>query len=165
MPSPHDGSLREMRQTRTKTVAMASALGVAVLALGACSSGNDNPAIGGGGSVGQMSEVTMQALNGGQSGIATVTESPDLMLTVAIKLQNAPGTQEPAGVHAGTCAGIDPAMKFPLSSVIDGQSTTTSVKTTLGELSSKPYVIIVHRSGTDSTPVSCGGIPQVSSTP
>ncbi|HMC08537.1 MAG TPA: hypothetical protein VKL22_04370 [Actinomycetota bacterium] len=154
-----------MRPARTKMAAMTSALGAAVLALGACSSGNDNPAIGGGGSVGQISEVTMQALNGGQAGTATLTESPDLMLTVTVKLQKTPGAQEPAGVHAGTCGGIDPATKFPLSSVIDGQSTTTSVKTTLGELSSRPYVIVVQRSGTDSTPVSCGAIPQASASP
>jgi len=154
-----------MRPARTKMAAMTSALGAAVLALGACSSGNDNPAIGGGGSVGQISEVTMQALNGGQAGTATLTESPDLMLTVAVKLQKTPGAQEAAGVHAGTCGGIDPATKFPLSSVIDGQSTTTSVKTTLGELSSRPYVIVVQRSGTDSTPVSCGAIPQASASP
>ena len=39
------------------------------------------------------------------------------------------------------------------------------VKTTLGELSSRPYVIVVQRSGTDSTPVSCGAIPQASASP
>src|SRR5436853_7562908 len=109
MPSPHDGSLREVRQPRTRTVAMASALGVAVLALGACSSGNDNPAIGGGGSVGQISDVTMQALNGGQAGTATLTESPDLVLTVTVRLQNAHGTQEPAGTSACTRAVLEPA--------------------------------------------------------
>jgi hypothetical protein len=56
-------------------------------------------------------------------------------------------------------------VKFPLSSVTGGHSTTSPVNTTLGELSSSPYVIVVQRSGTDATPVSCGQIPQATATP
>jgi hypothetical protein len=126
----------------------------------ACSSGNDNPSIGGG-TAGQIVDVTMQALNGGPSGTAKLSESPDLMLTVTITLNSAPGVQEPAAIHPGTCAGIDPTAKFRLSSVSGGTSTTRSLNSTLGELSSSPYVIVVQRSGTDPTPVSCGPIPLV----
>ncbi len=147
---------------KTGLGAALAALLVAVLALGACSSSaNDNPTIGGG-NVGQTSEVTMQAMNGGQSGTASLAESPSLLLTVTITLQNPSVAQEPAGIHVGTCTSFTPTAKFALSSVVGGKSTTSSLNTTLGELSSSPYVIVVQRSGTDPTTASCGPIPPAS---
>lgn len=144
--------------------ALPATLLAALLALVACSSGNDNPSIAGGGTnVGQTADVSMQAENGGQSGTATLDESPSLDLTVTIRLQNPISTQEPAGIHAGTCSSFTPDAKFALSSVANGASTTSALNTTLGELSSSPYVIVVQRSGTDPTAVSCGAIPQAAS--
>ena len=135
---------------------------VAALALAGCSSpANDNPTIGGG-NVGQISDVTMQAVNGGQSGTATLSESPSVVLTVTISLQNAPGPQQPASIHTGTCTSFDGAAKFALSPVVSGKSTTSPLNTTLGELSSSPYVIVVQRSATDPTTASCGVIPVAS---
>ena len=131
----------------------------AVITLAACSSStNDNPTIGGG-AVGQISDVTMQAVSGGQSGTARLSESPSVVLTVTISLQNAPGARQPASIHAGTCNGFDAAPKFPLNAVVNGQSTTSPLNSTLGELSSSPYVIVVQRSTTDPTTASCGVIP------
>ena len=134
----------------------------AALTLAACSSSaNDNPTIGGG-AVGQISDVTMQAVNGGQSGTARLSESPSVVLTVTISLQNPPGAQgsrQPASIHAGTCNSFDAAAKFPLNAVVNGQSTTSPLNSTLGELSSSPYVIVVQRSATDPTTASCGVIP------
>ena len=145
-------------------LAWAAALMAAAAVLGSCSSSsNDNPTIGGG-AVGQISDVTMQAANGGQSGTAKLTESPSVVLTVSISLQNAPGAQQPASIHAGTCNSFAPAPKFALNAVVNGQSTTSPVNSTLGELSSSPYVIVVRRSTTDPTTASCGVIP-VASTP
>lgn len=127
--------------------------------MGACSSGsNDNPTIGGG-AVGQISDVPMTAVAGGQSGAAQISESPSVVLTVTISLVNAPGPQQPASIHAGTCNGFTPAPKFALSPVVDGRSTTSGLNTTLGELSASPYVIVVLRSTTDPTTASCGVIP------
>ena len=139
-----------------------AALAAATLVLVACSSSaNDNPTIGGG--VGQIADVTLQAVNGGQSGTATVTESPSLVMTVTVKLDNAPqGAQQPAGVHAGTCAIYDPKAKFGLNTVVSGTSSSSALNTTLGELQSSPYVIVVERAPGDTTAVSCGPIPQVS---
>lgn len=148
-------------------LAWAAALMAAAAVLGSCSSSsNDNPTIGGG-AVGQISDVTMQAANGGQSGTAKLTESPSVVLSVSISLQNATGSQlpqQPASIHAGTCNSFAPAPKFALNAVVNGQSTTSPVNSTLGELSSSPYVIVVQRSTTDPTTASCGVIP-VASTP
>jgi hypothetical protein len=142
-----------------------SALVAAALSLAACSSSaNDNPTIGGG-AVGQISDVTMQAANGGQPGAAKLTESPSVVLSVTISLQNAPGPQQPASIHAGTCNSFAPAPKFALNAVVNGQSTTSPVNSTLGELSSSPYVIVVQRSTTDPTTASCGVIPTAATTP
>ena len=136
----------------------------AAITLAACSSSaNDNPTIGGG-AVGQISDVTMQAANGGQSGTAKLTESPSVVLTVTISLQNAPRAQQPASIHAGTCTGFAPAPKFALNAVVNGQSTTSPLNSTLGELSSTPYVIVVQRSTTDPTTASCGVIPVAATT-
>lgn len=133
---------------------------LALGALGACkSSANDNPTIGGG-SVGQISDVTMQAVSGGQSGTATLSESPSLVLAVTINLTTAPAADEPASIHAGACSNFTPSAKFSLSPVSGGRSTTSGLNTTLGELSSSPYVIVVSRSASDPTTVSCGPIPQ-----
>ena len=137
------------------------------ITLAACSSPtNDNPTIGGG-AVGQISDVTMQAVNGGQSGTARLSESPSVVLTVTISLQHATGSQQPqqpASIHAGTCNGFDAAPKFPLNAVVNGQSTTSPLNSTLGELSSSPYVIVVQRSTTDPTTASCGVIPVAATT-
>jgi len=132
-----------------------------VVLVGCSSSANDNPTIGGG--VGQIADVTMQAVNGGPAGTATVTESPSLVMTVTVNLDNVgQGTQQPAGIHAGTCATYDPKAKFGLNVLVGGKSSSTALNTTLGELQSSPYVIIVERAPGDTTAVSCGPIPQVS---
>ena len=132
----------------------------AALTLVACSSpASDNPTIGGG-AVGQISDVAMQAVNGGQSGTARLSESPSVVLTVTISLQQSvPGAQQPASIHAGTCNGFDAAPKFALDPVVNGKSTTSPVNSTLGELSSSPYVIVVQRSASDPATTSCGVIP------
>jgi hypothetical protein len=137
----------------------------AAITLAACSSStSDNPTLGGG-AVGQISDVTMQAVNGGQSGTARLSESPSVVLTVTISLQqNAPGARQPASIHAGTCNGFDAAPKFPLNAVVNGQSTTSPLNSTLGELSSSPYVIVVQRSASDPTTASCGVIPVAATT-
>ena len=147
------------RPSRRRVRISVVALVAAAVAMGACSSSsNDNPTIGGG-AVGQISDVAMTAVAGGQSGTAKLTESPSVVLTVTIALANAPGPQQPASIHAGTCNSFDPSPKFALSPVVNGQSTTNGLNTTLGELSASPYVIVVRRSTTDPTTASCGVIP------
>ena len=155
-------------KTACRAAAVAAALVAAAVTLAACSSSaNDNPTIGGG-QVGQIADVAMQAVNGGQSGNAKLTESPSVVLSVTISLQNASGSQlaqQPASIHTGTCTSFAPAPKFALNPVVNGQSTTSPVNSTLGELSSSPYVIVVQRSTTDPATASCGVIPAASTSP
>jgi hypothetical protein len=150
---------------RSRIAAAAALIGVAVL-LTACHSGaNDNPAIAGGGrgAIGQMQDVTMTAVNGGQSGTAELLESPTLSLSITITLKGAPASiQEPAGIYSGTCSGANPATRIGLSPVIAGKSTSNNVNTTIDELSSTPHLIAVERSGLDATLISCGNIPLLS---
>jgi hypothetical protein len=149
-----------------RTAWKAALAAVAVVGLAACSSpANDNPTIGGG-QVGQLSDVVMQAVNGGQTGTARLTESPSVVLSVTISLQNTTGAQlpqQPASIHAGTCTSFAPDPKFALNPLVNGQSTTSPVNSTLGELSSTPYVIVVKRSTTDPATASCGVIPAATS--
>ncbi|HEU5001455.1 MAG TPA: hypothetical protein VFW71_01570 [Actinomycetota bacterium] len=156
-----------MTSVRLRRGAMVLAAVLLSGALAACTNANDNPTIGGGNAIGQTSDVTMTAVNGGQAGTAELLESPQLELTVKIALPTAPAaTQEPAGIHAGTCTTFNQTVAFQLSPVIRGSSTTSPLATTtINELSSTPYVIVVQRSGTDSTTVSCGAIPQIPTSP
>ncbi|GAC1369841.1 MAG: hypothetical protein NVSMB32_14480 [Actinomycetota bacterium] len=153
---------------RTIRVMPPFAAGLAVvLCLAACK-GNDNPALGGGG-IGQTQEVTLVATNGGQNGTAVLAESPSLVLSVTIKLSapasGAPAALEPAAIRAGTCTHPDASARFALSGVVNSQSTTKSLNTTLGELQSSPYVIVIQRSAQDPAIVSCGAIPTILATP
>lgn len=150
--------------TSRVAAALAASLAAAAL-LGACkSSSSDNPAIGGGG-IGQTAEVTMNPVSGGPSGTAALAESPALVFTLNLDLTPAVAVQEPAGLHTGTCNSFDPAVKFNLTPVSNGKSGTTLLNTTLSELQSSPYVIVVQRSATDSAAISCGQIPPATASP
>lgn len=143
---------------------LAASLASAVLLAACQSSGSDNPAIGGGG-VGQTADVAMNAVAGGPSGTASLAESPGLVFTLDLTLTPAAATEEPAGVHPGTCNSFDPTTRFALSPVSGGKSASTLLNTTLSELQSSPYVIVVQRSATDTAAISCGQIPEVAASP
>jgi hypothetical protein len=104
--------------------------------------------------------VTMQALNSsGQSGTATIARASGGNLTVQIALTGEPaGVSEPAHIHPGTCANLNPIPKVVLSPVVDGKSVTTipAPTSTPGARS-----IVVHKgSGADEKIyVACGDIP------
>jgi Cu/Zn superoxide dismutase len=104
--------------------------------------------------------VTMNALNGsGQSGTATIARGKPGNLTVTIDLNGEPaGASEPAHIHPGSCADLNPIPKVVLSPVVDGRSVTTIAAPT-----SNPgaRAIVVHKgTGADmKTYVACGDIP------
>src|SRR5712691_3793470 len=106
VPYPAVGRARGGQRMGLRMAGTVSALVALAVALGACNSSNDNPSlVGGSGGLGAISEVAMTAANGGQAGTTTLGQDPNLVLTVTIKLQNAPsGVQEPAAIHEGTCA-------------------------------------------------------------
>jgi hypothetical protein len=104
--------------------------------------------------------VVMQALNGSnQSGTATIARASGGNLTVHIALTGEPaGVSEPAHIHPGTCANLNPIPKVVLSPVVDGNSVSTIPAPT-----STPgaRAIVVHKgSGADEKIyVACGDIP------
>src|SRR5262249_61091583 len=58
----------------------------------------------------------------GESGTAKLTPQGD-QTKVEISLKGTPkGVAQPAHVHEGTCAQLDPKPKFPPSNVVDGKS-------------------------------------------
>jgi hypothetical protein len=102
--------------------------------------------------------VRMAAQNkSGESGTARLTPVGDDKTRVEISLKGAKGTQ-PAHIHEGTCAKLDPKPKQGLENVVDGKS-TTEVPMSLKDLRSGQYAINVHKSAEDlKTYVSCGNI-------
>jgi hypothetical protein len=111
-------------------------------------------------SSGKSVNVKMQAQNkSGESGSARLTpEGPD-KTRVEITLKGAPkGTPQPAHIHDGTCAQLDPKPKQGLENVVDGKSSTV-VPMGLDALRSGNMAINVHKSKEDiKTYVSCGNI-------
>ena len=101
--------------------------------------------------------VVMKALNGsGENGNATLRDTPK-GLVVTIHVKNAKGPQ-PAHIHKGSCAKLDPKPEYALSNVVNGMSVTTVPGVTIAKLGGKSAVN-VHKSLTDiPTYVSCGDI-------
>ena len=101
--------------------------------------------------------VNLSAQNAsGESGTATLTPQGD-KTQVVIKLTGAPdGTQQPAHIHDGSCAKLDPKPRVPLQNVVGGNSTTT-LDMKLVDIMSKGGAINVHKSAADvKTYVACG---------
>ncbi|MGP6157207.1 MAG: hypothetical protein ACLPYS_06810 [Vulcanimicrobiaceae bacterium] len=82
--------------------------------------------------------------NSGETG--TVILKPDGKKTViTITLAGAPASAQPAHVHPGTCAKLDPRPAYPLSNVLGGSSTTT-LDVPLAKLTGGGYAVNVHKS-------------------
>jgi hypothetical protein len=100
----------------------------------------------------------LNAQNGsGQHG--TVALKPRGAKTVVeIHLLGAPASAEPAHIHMGTCAHLNPAPKYPLTSVVNGISETT-VNEPMAVLLAGNLAINVHKSASDlKTYVACGNL-------
>jgi hypothetical protein len=103
-------------------------------------------------------KIPMKALNNsGEDGFATLRETPN-GLVVTIHIKNAKGPQ-PAHIHKGTCAKLDPKPEEALHNVVNGMSVTTVPGVTIAKLLATKHAINVHKSLTDiPTYVSCGDI-------
>jgi Cu/Zn superoxide dismutase len=99
------------------------------------------------------------AQNGsGETGTVTLKPDGDDATTVTVTLTGAPAAAQPAHIHPGTCAKLDPAPKFPLTNVVDGKSTTT-VKETVAKLTAGGFAVNVHKSTDDLKDyVACGDL-------
>lgn len=106
--------------------------------------------------------VTLEAQNAsGQGGSATLTPQGDAT-RIVILLGNAPqGVAQPAHIHLGQCDRLDPAPKWKLEAVKDGQSTTV-VPVRLDRILQDKAAINVHKSAEEvQVYVSCGNIVPV----
>jgi hypothetical protein len=104
--------------------------------------------------------INMGAQNGSkQDGMASVKDVSGGVL-VKIALKNTPsGSNEPAHIHKGTCAKLDPTPWKPLNNVVGGKSTTTVSGIMVADLKTSHYAINVHKSTADlKTYVSCGDL-------
>src|SRR5438552_9946512 len=113
------------------------------------------------GSYAQPIPVTIQLSeqNGsGESGTATLSDMGNGQTHVVLNLSNAPGVAQPAHIHKGTCANLDPTPTYPLTSVTNGQS-DTMVPVSLVNLTSGTFAINVHKSAAEAgVYVACGDI-------
>jgi hypothetical protein len=96
--------------------------------------------------------------NSGEKGSVRLTPQGD-KTKVDVNLKGAPkGVQQPAHIHEGSCAKLDPKPKYPLQNVVDGKS-SSEVPAKLDELTGGNMAINVHKSAEDvKTYVACGDI-------
>jgi hypothetical protein len=97
--------------------------------------------------------------NSGESGTAVLTEV-GAKTKVVVSINGAPaGAAQPLHVHKGTCAQLDPAPAFGLTTLSGGKSETT-IDIPLTNLQQGGYAINGHKSAQDAkTYVFCGNIP------
>jgi hypothetical protein len=159
----------------SKVVSIAAALGLALL-LAACGGGgkksntssqgpavqNVNPAhVARNAMSAHSMQINMGQLNNsGETGSATVADAKHGGVDVTVKLNNEPkGASEPAHIHKGTCAKLDPVPWKPLTAVDNGKSFTHVPGLSVAELKKGKYAINVHKSANDlKTYVSCGDL-------
>jgi Cu/Zn superoxide dismutase len=93
----------------------------------------------------------------GEKGTVTLTADGDKTI-VAVALTGAPASAQPAHIHPGTCTNLNPAPKYPLTSLTNGKSTTT-VDATLASLTAGGFAVNVHKSPDDLKDyVACGDL-------
>jgi Cu/Zn superoxide dismutase len=102
--------------------------------------------------------VDLAEQNGsGESGTATLTAEGD-QTRVVLDLSNPAADSQPAHIHEGTCADLDPAPAFGLPNVENGSAEAT-VDVSLDELTSGDFAVNVHKSNDEaSVYVACGNI-------
>lgn len=126
---------------------LAFALGAPVLAQ---SSPAPAPAAGG-----STTTLQLQPENGsGETGTVTMTPAAG-GIAVDVSTDKAPDSPQPAHIHKGTCAKLDPAPEYPLTNVTKssdgakGTSMTTVSGVTMAQLTSTPHAVNLHKSTSD----------------
>lgn len=148
---------------RTFGVVLVSALAAAGLAVAGCGGGGAGGTTAGGTTAPAGGTVTVQLAeqNGsGEAGTATLTSEGAASTKVVLELSNPPADPQPAHIHEGTCAKLNPTPKYALSNVVNGKSETT-VAVGLTALQQADYAINVHKSAAEAAVYfSCGDIPK-----
>lgn len=103
--------------------------------------------------------VHLTAQNGsGQSGTATLVQKGTGIVVTLMMAGIAHGVAEPAHIHAGTCANLNPAPKYPLTNATQGTTTTTIPNVQLSSVTGGHYAINVHDPKNLARYVACGNI-------
>jgi LPXTG-motif cell wall-anchored protein len=93
--------------------------------------------------------------NSGEEGTVVLSGMPGGTTKVEITLNGAAGLTQPAHIHLGNCAKLDPNPAYTLNAVVNGQSATT-LSVQIGDLLGGRYAVEVHKSASDTLPVACG---------
>ena len=134
------------------TITCLLALALATTALAACGGDDDD---GGGGDA--ISVSLSPVGDASQFGTATLTPEGD-QTRVVLDVDSPVSNSQPAHIHEGTCADLDPEPAFGLPNVVDGRSEST-VDVSLETLTASDYAINLHMSDDDlTTYTSCGDI-------
>ena len=115
---------------------------------------------------GRIVRITLIDENGsGEDGSGQLTDMLDGTTKVELIMLNSPdGAIQPAQIHTGTCAVLDPDTAYDLTNVVAGKSTTI-VKVDLDVLTGAKYAIAVNKSPTEaSSVISCGILPVATTT-
>jgi hypothetical protein len=96
--------------------------------------------------------------NSGENGTATLTQTAK-GVHVVVEIRNAPADAQPTHIHPGTCAKLNPAPEYPLTSLTNGKSVSDLPGKKLSDLTGGKFSVNVHKSSSDlATYVSCGQI-------
>ena len=143
------------QQTSTETTTSAAPSGGAVSGATPMASS----ALKGGTMAAGGTKVMLKAMNGsGETGTATLTPVGKLT-RVDIALTHEPaGGKQPAHIHQGSCAQLNPTPKYALKDVVAGKSSTI-VNVSSADLHAAKYAINVHQSAANLPKyVSCGDV-------
>jgi hypothetical protein len=127
-----------------------------------------------GGAAGAQATVTLVPENGSnETGMVTLSQTKKGVV-VSVVTDTAPDMPQPAHIHKGSCANLDPTPAFPLHMVTKGTdsmgaakgvSMTTLTGVTLAQLESGQYAVNVHKSVLEAkTYVACGDIKNANPT-
>ncbi len=107
---------------------------------------------------GEMTVPLAMENKSGESGTATLKETTG-QVTVTIALTGYPADiAQPAHIHVGSCPGVG-AVKYPLTSVVNGKSTTVLPVTLAALKAQLPLAINVHKSKEEITNyTACGAL-------
>jgi hypothetical protein len=139
---------------RVRLLPLVAVVALAAAALAACGGGD-----GGGGGAAEHEILVDLAAQGAQgtTGTATLAKSGDkTSVLVDIIIVSGVGGQI-AAIHKGTCAKFDEKEAYLIGDVEEGVGGTTLDVSTEALLEGG-YVVVVHQSKQDPTPISCGPI-------